>query len=155
MKLSSPAFSDGGPIARAHTCDGADMSPPLVWEDVPEGTESFALVVDDPDAPGGTFVHWVMYAIDSSASGLPSGVPIDAEVTTPISALQGTNDFRRIGYGGPCPPPGPAHGYVFKLYALDSASSLPSGASKPVLLEALKGHVLEEARLLGKYGRGS
>lgn len=154
MKISSPAFADGGPIPRAHTCDGADLSPPLTWSGPPEATREFALICDDPDAPGQTWVHWVLYGIPAGVSGLPSGVPADAELKQPVMARQGMTDFRRVGYGGPCPPPGPAHRYYFKLYALHDSLKLPAGATKAVLLEAIKHITLEEAVLVGKYGRG-
>lgn len=153
LQISSPAFSDGGPIPRAHTCDGADLSPPLTWTNVPDGTQSLALIMDDPDAPGGTFVHWVLYGLPPATSGLPSGVPTEAELKKPVTARQGTNDFRKTGYGGPCPPPGPAHRYLFTLYALREVPNVPAGATKAVLLEAMEGKVLAEAVVTGKYGR--
>ncbi len=154
FEITSPAFSDGGPIPRAHTCDGADLSPPLTWRDAPKGTSAFALVVDDPDAPAGTWVHWVVYGLDASTTNLPAGIPTTPELEQPIGATQGTNDFRRSGYGGPCPPRGRPHRYVFTLYALDTRIALPPGATKNVLLRAIKEHVLEEAKMIGTYGRG-
>jgi Raf kinase inhibitor-like YbhB/YbcL family protein len=153
FKLYSPAFSDGGPVPRAHTCDAADLSPPLAWSGIPEGTRELALIVDDPDAPGKTWVHWVLYGLAPSLTGLSAGLPRDAEIKTPIVAMQGVNDFRRIGWGGPCPPPGPAHRYVFTLYALSQPAKVPPGASKAVLLDAIKKIGLGEAKLMGKYGR--
>lgn len=153
MRISSPAFADDGPIPRAHTCDGADLSPPLTWSDLPEGTRELALICDDPDAPGKTWVHWVLYGIAPAVTGLPAGVPTEAELRRPIAARQGTTDFRRVGYGGPCPPPGPAHRYVFTLYALSDVLKLPAGATKAVLLEAIKKVTLEQAVMIGKYGR--
>src|SRR5262245_31157818 len=129
FKIYSPAFSDGGPIPRAHTCDAADLSPPLAWSGVPDGTQELALVVDDPDAPGKTWVHWVLYGILPSVTGLSAGLPRDPELKTPIVARQGSNDFRRVGWGGPCPPPGPAHRYFFTLYALSQPAKVPPGAS--------------------------
>jgi Raf kinase inhibitor-like YbhB/YbcL family protein len=153
LSLTSPAFSDGGPIPRAHTCDGADLSPPLVWSGVPAGCKQLALIMDDPDAPGKTFVHWVLYALAPDVKGLASGFPRDAETVKPAAARQGVNDLPAMGYGGPCPPPGPAHRYIFTLYALDAEVTLPPGATKAVLLSALQGHTLGEARLTGKYGR--
>lgn len=154
LKLTSPAFADGGPIPRAHTCDGADVSPPLAWSGTPDGTAEFALIVDDPDAPGGSFVHWVLYALPASTTNLPSGFPTERETTQPVTARQGTNGFRRVGYSGPCPPRGPAHHYVFRLYALDAALPAPPGATKEVLLRAIHGHGLGQAELVGTYGRG-
>ena len=106
MKISSPAFADGGPIPRAHTCDGADLSPPLTWSDLPEGTRALALICDDPDAPGKTWVHWVLYGVAPAVLGLATGLPSERELRRPIVARQGTTDFRRVGYGGPCPPAG-------------------------------------------------
>ncbi len=153
LKISSPAFADGGPIPRAHTCDAADMSPPLVFTGAPDNAAELALIVDDPDAPGTTWVHWVLYGLSPTVTNLPAGFPKDGDVTSPIPARQGTNDFRRLGYGGPCPPPGPAHRYVFTLYALDTPLDVPPGASKAVLLQAMKGHVMEEASTMGTYGR--
>ncbi|MBI3981913.1 MAG: YbhB/YbcL family Raf kinase inhibitor-like protein [Gemmatimonadetes bacterium] len=153
MQITSPAFSDRGPIPRAHTCDGADQSPPLAWTGVPPDARQLALIVDDPDAPGRVFVHWVLYGIVPSVTALPSGLSGDARLTGAIAALQGTNDFRKTGYNGPCPPPGGPHRYVFTLYALKQELALPPGATKTVLLEAMKGHVLEQATLTGTYGR--
>lgn len=151
--LTSPAFSDGGPIPRAHTCDGADLSPPIHWTDTPNDTRQFALICDDPDAPVGVFVHWVLYGLPPAATSLPSGVPKEAELKKPVVARQGTNGFGRMGYGGPCPPKGPPHRYIFRLYALDRELDAPPRATKEVLLKAMRGHVLAEATLTGKYGR--
>lgn len=153
LEMFSPAFADGGPIPRAHTCDGADMSPPLVWSGVPDTTQSLALIVEDPDAPAGNWVHWVVYNMPHGLGGLPSGVPTDPEPGRPAGARQGVNDFRRIGYGGPCPPKGPAHRYVFTLYAVESVVSLPPGSTKALLIESLKGHVLAQASFTGTYAR--
>lgn len=155
LAISSPAFADGGPIPRAHTCDGADLSPPLTWSGVPAAAKQLALIMDDPDAPGRVWVHWVVYGMPPSVTGLPAGVPADGELSRPITARQGTTDFHRIGYGGPCPPSGPAHRYVFVLYALDIELRLPPGATKAILLAAMKGHILGEAQVIGKYGRGA
>ncbi len=154
LEISSPAFADGGPIPRAHTCDGADISPPLVWRGAPTGTQGYALIVDDPDAPGKTWVHWVLYGLDGGVTNLPAGFPPAPETTTPHAARQGTNDFRRTGYGGPCPPKGKPHRYIFTLYALDQQLTLPAGATKDVVLNAIRGHVLEETKMIGTYGRG-
>lgn len=154
FELSSPAFAHGGPIPRAHTCDGADLSPPLVWTDAPDNVQEFALIVDDPDAPGGTFVHWVLYRVPGTVTALPSGIPPEPETTRPVATRQGVNGFRTAGYRGPCPPKGPAHRYFFRLYALDAALAVLPGATREVLLDALKGHVIATAELLGKYGRG-
>ena len=153
FRIYSPAFSDGGPISRAHTCDGADLSPPLAWSDVPDGTRELALIVDDPDAPNGMWVHWVLYGVGPAVRGLPAGLPRDADLKAPVAARQGMTGFRRPGWGGPCPPPGPAHRYVFTLYALGEKTTVPPGASKAILLEAMKAITIGEAQLIGKYGR--
>jgi hypothetical protein len=149
--LTSTAFTEGGTIPRKHTCDGEDVSPPLIWDNVPGGTKSFALICDDPDAPMGTWVHWVLFNLPADTRSLPEAVPPDKEL--PSGARQGTNDFRKIGYGGPCPPPGKPHRYFFKLYALDTTLDLPAGSTKAQVVKAMDGHVLAEGQLMGKYGR--
>jgi hypothetical protein len=151
LKFSSTAFTPGGQIPRKHTCDGADVSPALEWADPPEKTRSFALIVDDPDAPVGIWVHWVIWDIPAAERGLPEGVEKKEEL--PGGARQGRNDFKRIGYGGPCPPRGPDHRYFFKLYALDMKLNLKAGATKAELEAAMQGHVLEKVELMGKYHR--
>ncbi len=148
--LRSTAFENGGEIARKFSCDGADQSPALSWESVPAGAQSLALIVDDPDAPVGTWTHWIMWNISAEATALPEGVP---KVEVFDKARQGLNDFKRIGYGGPCPPPGKAHRYFFKLFALDAMLDLKAGASRKELEFAMKGHVLSEAQWMGKYKR--
>ena len=148
--LTSPAFQEGGMIPAIYTCDGSDISPPLTWNDVPEGTESLALISDDPDAPMGTWVHWVMWNIPEDAIQLSDNVPPDAEL--PDGTRQGITDFGRRGYGGPAPPRG-VHRYYFKLYALDTALDLPDSTTKADLLEAMAGHILAQAQLVGKYQR--
>jgi len=150
--LSSPALAAGEPIPVRHTCDAEDLSPPLAWANPPEDAESFALIVDDPDAPTPEpFVHWVAYNLPADLGGLPEGVP-PAE-TLEQGGLQGRNDFGRLGYGGPCPPPGDPHRYQFKLFALDAAPALEAGAGKGALLEAMDGHVLAQVQLEGTYQR--
>lgn len=151
LKLTSSAFDLGGTIPRKFTCDGPDVSPALAWSDPPAGTQSFALITDDPDAPAGTWVHWVLYDLPASARDLPENVPKQEEL--PNGARQGRNDFRRIGYGGPCPPPGPAHRYFFKLYALDAKLGLKAGATKAEVEKAMRGHILAQGELMGRYGR--
>lgn len=151
LKLNSSAFENNQTIPDKYTCSGADVSPPLSWEDVPENTKSFALIADDPDAPMGTWVHWVIYNIPAEVRQLQEGIPTDE--TLDNGALQGRNDFRRIGYGGPCPPPGPAHHYYFKLYALDSMLELSSGATKSQVEDAMEGHILDKTELIGLYSR--
>ncbi len=152
FELSSTAFEPETTIPRDYTCDGDDRSPPLAWHDAPPGTASYALICDDPDAPAGTWVHWLIWNVPGDGQSLPEGVPADE--TLPDGARQGQNDFRRIGYGGPCPPRGRPHRYFFKLYALDTTLDLAPGASKKQLLKAMQDHVLAEAELMGRYGRG-
>lgn len=151
IRLSSSGFTPGGEIPRRYTCDGDDLSPPLSWEGVPADAASLALIADDPDAPAGTWVHWVLYGLDPAAAGLPEGVPPDETVLG--GARQGRNDFRRIGYGGPCPPPNGAHRYFFKLYALRERLELEAGATKAELVAAMEGKVLAEGQLTGTYRR--
>ena len=145
LELTSPAFDDGEPIPRKHTCDGEDVSPALHWSSVPDGTRTLALILHDPDAPSGDFTHWVAWNIDPGPGELGEGAPAPAE---------GTSGFGRPGYGGPCPPPGHgAHRYFHQLYALDTELDLETGASREQLQDALDGHVLGEARLMGTYER--
>jgi hypothetical protein len=151
LRVQSSAFSEGGAIPRQYTCDGRDLSPPLSFSGLPPEAKSLALICDDPDAPGKTWVHWVLYNLPPGSKGLPEGVPATKDV--PGGGAQGNNDFRKIGYGGPCPPSG-THRYFFKLYALDGQVSLPPGATKQDLLRAMEGHVLAEGKLSGKYTRG-
>jgi Raf kinase inhibitor-like YbhB/YbcL family protein len=151
MQLTSTAFGEGDTIPKQCTGDGKDVSPPLKWADVPPSTKSVALICDDPDAPRGTWVHWVLFNLPATARELPEGVP--PEKTLESGARQGTNDFRKIGYGGPAPPPGKPHRYFFKLYALDRTLDLKEGATKEQVVQAMKGHVLAEGQLMGKYSR--
>jgi Raf kinase inhibitor-like YbhB/YbcL family protein len=151
LTLTSTAFSDGAAIPAKYTCDGQDLSPPLRWSHLPQGTKSIALICDDPDAPVGTWVHWVLYGLSGSTTELPEGVP--ASEALPNGAKQGLNDFQRIGYGGPCPPAGTPHRYFFKVYALDAPLTLSTKATKKDLLRAVEGHVLAEGRLMGTYRR--
>lgn len=145
IQVTSTAFSEAGTIPKKHTCDGQDVSPQLSWSGVPEGTKSLALIMDDPDAPIGTFVHWVLYDIPADVKELPEGVQ--------GVGVQGVNDFRRSGYNGPCPPRGPAHRYYFKIYALDTTLGLKAGARKADVEKAMQGHILAWGQLMGKYGR--
>ncbi len=149
--LTSSAFSDGARIPNRHTCSGEDRSPALDWSGAPQGTQSFALIVEDPDAPGGTFIHWVIYNLPSTLTGLSEGVPQDEQLDS--RAFNGRNDFGGIGYRGPCPPPGKPHHYIFILRSLDSQLTLKPGATKLQLENAIQGHVLAEARLMGIYSR--
>lgn len=151
IELTSPAFREGETIPKTYTADGEDASPPLRWGDPPAGTQSFALIADDPDAPRGTWVHWVLFDLPAGERGLGQGTP--KEEALPNGAKQGKNDFRKVGYGGPSPPPGKPHRYFFKLYALDAPLGLPAGATKAQVEGGMKGHVLAEGQLMGKYGR--
>ncbi len=150
IKLTSTAFAEGGMIPRQYTCDGKDMSPPLAWSGVPTTAKTLALISDDPDAPVGTWVHWVLFNLPASVQGLPENVPTTKTLLN--GARQGTNDFGRIGYGGPCPPSG-THRYYFKLNALDTELKLDAGATKAQVLKAMEGHVLAQGQLMGRYKR--
>lgn len=149
--LTSPAFKDGDSIPRRYTCEGEDLSPPLHWGVPPAATKSFVMIADDPDAPVGNWVHWVLYNLPLDLRGLSEDIPAKEQVLD--GAIHGLNDFKRIGYGGPCPPPGKPHRYYFKLYALDVVLDLTSRATKAQVLEACKGHVLAEASLMGRFAR--
>lgn len=153
LELTSPAFDDGARIPERFTCDGADVSPPLEIAGVPEEAASLALVADDPDAPAGTWVHWVLWGLPGDRRELPEGVPPGEE--GPDGARQGTNDFGNSGYGGPCPPPGAPHRYFFKLYALEGTPDLAPGATKEELLEAIDPRVVASCELMGRYERSS
>lgn len=150
IKITTRAFVPGGKIPGKYTCDGLDVSPPLAWTSVPEGTKTFALICDDPDAPMGTWVHWVLFNLPADIQELPENIPPERELES--GAKQGMNDFRKIGYGGPCPPGG-THRYYFKLYALDTELDLEVGATKRELLKAMEGHILAEGQLMGRYER--
>lgn len=149
--LTSPAFQAGGVIPKTFTCDGPDRSPTLQWDDPPAATQSFCLIMDDPDAPNGSWTHWVLYNLPASATELSENVPKEKEL--PNSVRQGRNDFRKIGYGGPCPPKGPAHRYYFRLYALGAKTGLMPGATRTDLERAIKSHILATAELIGRYQR--
>ena len=151
MEIISAAFQNGETIPTQYTCSGQDISPALNWSGVPEGTQSFALIVDDPDAPGGTFTHWVIFNIPADTIELGEAIPTSSEL--PSGALQGRNSFGRIGYDGPCPPPGTPHHYHFVLYALGRALDLPAGASNVQVLNAMQDHILAQAELVGIYKR--
>jgi Raf kinase inhibitor-like YbhB/YbcL family protein len=153
LTLSSKAFPNEARIPAKHACTDANVSPPLGWQEVPEGVKAFAVIVDDPDAPAGTWVHWVLYDIPADTRELPAAVPTIERGAGGMK--QGKNDFQDIGWGGPCPPPGPGHKYVFHLYALDGPSGLAPGASKADLLAAMRGHVLGEATLIGTFERSA
>jgi hypothetical protein len=151
VKLISTAFASGKPIPIDYTCDGKDLSPPLSWTNVPPGTKSLALICEDPDAPGGIWTHWVLYGLPAETTQLPAGV--GATASLPGGGSQGLNSFNRIGYGGPCPPPGKTHRYFFRIYALDSTISLSPNADTKELSNALKGHVMGQGELIGTYRR--
>ena len=149
--LTTTAFSVGGEIPKKFTCDGPDLSPALAWSGVPVGTQSLAMIADDPDAPVGTWTHWVIWNIPAKLTGLAENM-LKTE-TLADGIRQGRNDFPRIGYGGPCPPPGKPHRYFFRLYALDRVLDLKAGSSRAELERAMSGHVLGQAEVMGKYGR--
>ncbi|MFA5322232.1 MAG: YbhB/YbcL family Raf kinase inhibitor-like protein [Smithella sp.] len=150
MELKSSSFNHEGMIPAKYTCDGQNISPPLSWSDAPEKTKSFSLICDDPDAPVGLWVHWVIFDIPATVNSLPENFPRQKEI--PGLGKNGKNTSRRWGYDGPCPPNG-THRYYFKLYALDTMLNLKAGLTKDELLAAMKGHVLSEAQLMGRYKR--
>jgi len=150
MEIKSSAFKEGAIIPRKYTCDNIDISPPLEWSQVPDGTKTFALICDDPDAPMGTWVHWVLFNLPGNILELSENVP-KLEVLK-NGARQGKNDFGKIGYGGPCPPSG-THRYYFKIYALDKELDSKPGITKKELLKAMEGHILAEGQLMGRYKR--
>jgi hypothetical protein len=152
LRLTSAAFQDGGPIPAKYTCEGAEVSPPLTWTGVPVGTRSLSLIVDDPDAPDPaaprmTWVHWVLYNLPPSDAGLPEGVGREA---LPPGTVEGLTDFKRTGWGGPCPPIG-RHRYYFKLYALDALLPRTARQTKAQVERAMSGHIIAQAELVGSY----
>jgi Raf kinase inhibitor-like YbhB/YbcL family protein len=151
IELKSDAFAQGETIPAKYTCDDADVSPALSWSQPPEGTKEVVLICDDPDAPVGTWDHWVVYGLPADTAGLPEGVPAANEIET--GGLQGKNSWGNLGYGGPCPPKGPAHRYFFKLYAIDTKLDMKPGAAKKEVLNAIEGHILAQGELMGKYAR--
>jgi len=150
ITITSSAFTEGAMIPKKYTCDAEDISPDLKWSGVPQEAKSLTLICDDPDAPVGTWVHWVLFNIPADTTALPAGIP--AEAVLKNGARHGQNDFRKLGYGGPCPPGG-THRYYFKIYALDTLLTLESGSTKAQLLGAMKGHILAEGQLMGRYKR--
>jgi Raf kinase inhibitor-like YbhB/YbcL family protein len=150
IRLTSPAFADGAAIPKVYTCDGKDVAPPLGWTNVPASAKSLALLCDDPDAPLGTWTHWLVPYLSPEVKELPESPT--AEQLTLAKARQGKNDFGKAGYGGPCPPMG-THHYVFRLFALDTELPADAGVSRKALLQAIQGHVLAEGKLIGTYGR--
>jgi Raf kinase inhibitor-like YbhB/YbcL family protein len=151
ITLTSSAFAAGEAIPAAQSCDGKNLSPDLAWDSVPPDTQSLALIAEDPDTLFKPFTHWVLYDLPPSTRQLPAGLPSQPFLT--IGGGQGKNDFKRYGYGGPCPPKGSTHRYVFRLYALDKLLDLPAGATKAEVLEAIEGHVKATGELMGKYTR--
>jgi Raf kinase inhibitor-like YbhB/YbcL family protein len=151
LKLTSDALVEGEPIPAKYTCDGENVSPPLEWSDPPQTTRSFALIVDDPDAAGSAWVHWVLYNIPAEVRFLPESMPSGAEL--PDGSLHGDNGWGSSAYGGPCPPGGESHRYVFKLYALDVMLDSDSGTNKAALERAMEGHILAQGRMTRRYGR--
>lgn len=145
MRISSPAFADNGKIPSRYTCDGEDISPPLRLENIPERAKSLALIIEDPDAPSGLWIHWLVWNINPHQAEI-------AENSTPKESMVGRNNFERTSYGGPCPPSG-THRYIFRLFALDKVLALAGGATKKQLEEVMKPHILANAQLTGMYGR--
>lgn len=150
ISIMADTFKDGEAIPVEYTCDGKDISPALSWNRVPEDAKSIALIMDDPDAPRGTFVHWVIFNIPTNVMKLEKGISKNKMLGD--GSLQGTNDFRKIGYGGPCPPSG-THRYYFRIYALDTKLDLPSGATRIQVDDAMKGHIITKGELMGRYRR--
>jgi Raf kinase inhibitor-like YbhB/YbcL family protein len=150
LNLESSAFKEGQAIPRQYTCDGVNISPPLEWSGAPKNAKTLAIICDDPDAPAGTWVHWVLYNLPAENIGLIENAPATEKLAG--GGLQGKNDFGKLGYGGPCPPKG-THRYFFKLYALDAELDLKPGASKSDLLKAMEGHIVAEGQLIGTYSR--
>jgi Raf kinase inhibitor-like YbhB/YbcL family protein len=151
FRLESGAFEEDEPIPARHTCEGANLSPPLSWTGAPEGVESFTLILDDPDAPAGTFTHWLLFDLPAGTTFVPENVEVTEEPA--VGGAQGTNDGSKVGYTGPCPPEGSAHRYVFTLYALDAALGLEPGAAKDELVDAMEDHIVAEASLAGTFER--
>jgi Raf kinase inhibitor-like YbhB/YbcL family protein len=150
FELTSTAFAQEEPVPAKYSCDSDNVSPPLQWSDPPNDTQSFALIMDDPDAPVGTWIHWVLYDLPADARDLPEAIPADADLSD--GSRHGENSWRRTDYGGPCPPSG-THRYFFKLYALDTMLGLDIGATKTQLLQAMEGHILTETELMGTYSK--
>jgi len=150
IKLTSASFKEGQPIPRTYTCDGVNVSPPLEWSGVPKTAKTLSVICDDPDASPDTWVHWVLYNLPADNIGIVESMPATEKLLA--GGFQGTNDFKKIGYGGPCPPSG-THHYFFKIYALDSELALKGGATKAELLKAMEGHIVAQTQLMGTYSR--
>ena len=154
LSVTSPAFKDGSAIPTQFTCDGANRSPALQWSGAPDQTAAYALIVEDPDAPSGTFIHWVLYDIPSNVHAIPEGIAKGPTVASLGGAKQGETGFKGTpGYGGPCPPKGPAHHYHFRLFALDKSLGLKAGASRDDVMQAMRGHEVGRGELVGTYAR--
>jgi len=151
LVVTSLAFAAGAAIPPRYTCKGENLSPPLAWSGAPAGTRCFAILVDDPDAPGGDWVHWLLFNLPASVERLDAGVPHSFKLSS--GAIQGINDFGTAGYGGPCPPPGQTHRYVFHVYALDAELPLKSAARKSDLLHAMEGHIVAQGTLTATFLR--
>lgn len=151
LRVTSTDLADGGMVPKQFTCDGGSVSPALAWENAPAGTSSFAVIARDPDAPGGTFVHWVIYDLPPKVLGVMQGIA--AKERLPDGSMQGVNSAQSVGYYGPCPPGGKPHRYVFTVYALDEMLSLPPGVDEEQVMKAMRGHVLAEGQLMARYGR--
>lgn len=149
FNLTTRAFENGATIPTKHTCKGDDLSPPLDWDEIPKGTTSLALIMEDPDAPGGTFIHWIVYNLPADNNGLKANIPRQKHLKN--GATQGKNDFDKIGYGGPCPPKGEEHRYFFRLFALKKKLPPESANKEKDFYKAIKGLVLEEAEYMGKF----
>jgi len=154
IELLSAAFNEGEAIPIQYTCDGANVSPPLRWGGIPKNSQSLAIICEDPDAPSGVFIHWVIYNLPPIVSDMPEATPTTKELAE-SGAIQGRNDFDNIGYDGPCPPPGNPHRYFFNLYALDTKLQLRARATKQEFERAAKGHIIAKGRLMGTYERGA
>lgn len=151
LNLTSSAFPAGGSIPAKYSCEGANVSPALEWSGTPAAAKSLALICDDPDAPAGTWTHWVLFNLPANTTSLPE--KMDTAAALPSGAKQGTNDFQKTGYGGPCPPPGKPHRYFFRLYALDTEVALKPGATRKDLLHAMEHHIIAEGQFMGTYQR--
>ena len=153
ITLTSDAFNDGENIPKKYTCEGEDISPKLSWSDVPGNTVSFAITCEDPDAPGKTFVHWVIYNIPATRTSLDESIPFNREILLDAGIKQGVNDFNQIGYKGPCPPAGKSHRYIFTIYALDNVIELDQGDRIAALFRAMTNHIIAQGQLVGEYSR--
>jgi Raf kinase inhibitor-like YbhB/YbcL family protein len=153
MEIKSPAFVDNAEVPRKYSCQGENVSPPLSWNGAPAGTKSFCLINDDPDAPAGTWLHWTIFNMPADKKELKEAEGIPGQEQLSDGSKQGMTDSGQAGYGGPCPPPGKYHRYFFKLYALDVMLDLPAGASKAEIEQAMEGHILAQAQMVGRYKR--